>query len=256
VEQALDRGHRRYGVVASAAAVALLGVLGFYARPKPAHNAYPFAVLRSAGLALMDHRLLTLDTQRQLLFFLDTETADISAIHKIPSADFTGLAAGSGFLWVTTRGGKLAQVGLDANHAATKTFDLRLSQPGALYWDGGALWLVDGAAGTIRRYSVGQNLSETGVFRLAGVSPSALYAASGMLWVLDAHSGRLRRYRIGESLEPVDTADLRIWLGEAALATGLAVDGASLWVCADNPTALHRISLARLAFTPVSPSVR
>jgi hypothetical protein len=250
-------GRRPYGLAAAAASlVAVVGAIAYFARPAPAHSVFPFAVLRTAGLALVDHRLLTLDTQRQLLFFIDTASAEIAAIHKIPSADFTGVASGSGFLWVTTRGGKLAQVGLDADHAASKTYELPLARPGALHWDGGSLWLSDAAAGTIRRFSVGQVLATTGIYRLPGISPVALFASSGMLWILDGPSGRLLRYRVGDSLKQVDGADLKAWLGEGATATGLAVDADSLWISAENPTALHRLSRGRLAFTPLEPFAR
>ena len=242
---AAPRRRPRLWPAAALSGAALAALLVLWAgrtlrKPETAAD-FPLTSPRAVSLSLADGRLLSLDPERQLLYYVDARTGEISGIQKLAAPDLAAVAFGSDCLWAITNGGCVRQYATTPDHSLLRTYDVGLTRGGPLAWDGKALWI--GAPQAARRYEVGETLSLSRVIDLPGVTPAGLQARDGALWVLDAAGRKALRYRLDGQPSPDATLDLSRILAADAAATGVAVSPSHAWVVTDNPGALHRLPL-------------
>lgn len=231
--------------------VCIAGLIGLAAarsqmRLAKAHQEFPVASPRVAGLAIMQNRLIAADPERQLLLLINGDDGEISTVQKLANAALSGLASSSDHLWSATKTGEVFEHNFDPDHSVRQEYDAQLRQGGPLYWDGQSLWICDFGSNSIRQYSVGDTLTLTKEFLVPGVTPAGLHVSNGQLWLIDGPSRKLMRYRVAAMLEPIDSLDLTRWLGPGAQPAGLAVNESTLWVVTDSPAVLHRFALEDL----------
>lgn len=250
------------GLCATGAAIAILILWRGGKAPAPdPHVSFSLPLGRMMGLVAQDSALLTVDTDKQALVKMAAATGQILSREKFPNPSLRGFAWGQGSFWSSDQ-----ESGFIYRHTPQEPHSLINAFPtsravSVLHHDGQTLWASDARSEIVHRYTLAgkaadEKLSRQGEYSLPGIVVGGFYQEDGVLWVLDSLSRKLRRYRLeaGGKLSLLDMIDLGPWLAPNSEIAGFTVEGASLWLIADNPASLHRFNLSGLSWTQEKPA--
>ena len=154
--------------VAAACAAAVLLVLAV-ARVRP--SARPLPVDRAVGLSADEGFLYVADAERRLLYRLEPGAMKAAMIRPLAVGSVAGLAVGAGAAWTTDGSGRVGGPEPGRPSAPAERFALPGVAADALHAAGGTLYVIDGAARSLRTYRLGRSLEPVASLSLAGRLP-------------------------------------------------------------------------------------
>lgn len=170
----------------------------------------------------------------------------ILSVENLPNTFPTGMAMDGKAVWsLDDMSHKLLKHATTIDHQVMSSFDTPGSQPIGLFFDGTDLWSGDQTARKIYRHRGNDVEDIRDEFTLPDGTLSALAIRDNRLWLLDGKSRELAVYRLQKPLRQLGIFDLDPFL-KGATPSGFYLEGKTVWVVTENPSALIKIPLKKL----------